>query len=92
MYSDAMPIFLIVPTTNTHSIDVSVQNLIDSKKRFQLPLGQWLVSYSGTTSQLSDELDITPGKVGTCIVFGVSNYWGFAGKDVWEWLQRYEKD
>ena len=49
--------------------------------------GQWLVAYKGTSQQLSDELGISDGSIGSCIIFAISGYWGRAPTSIWEWLK-----
>jgi hypothetical protein len=56
-----------------------------------LPNGDWLVAYTGTSKQLSDELGITEGDKGSAIVLNFSGHWGRARKDVWEWIDEYSK-
>lgn len=79
--------FVVIPTmSETSTLDAKVQARFGTKC-FQLPLGQWLVAYDGTSKQLSDELGISEGEVGvTALVLGISGYFGRANKDIWEWM------
>src|SRR5207302_2353856 len=53
--------------------------------------GQWLVAFNGTAQALYSKLISaadqdtlpTPGGI---IVFGVGGYYGFASRDMWEWM------
>lgn len=54
---------------------------------------QWLVASSSTTQEVSAHLGIydaanpSGARVGDGIVVAVSNYFGYAPKNVWEWLR-----
>jgi len=53
----------------------------------------YFVSYRGTTRELAEAIGYSdPSSVGTGIVVPVSNYFGYASKNLWEWLSVYEKD
>lgn len=48
----------------------------------------YFVSYKGTTQELSAALGYGDDKtIGTGVVLPVSNYFGYAPKDLWEWLR-----
>ena len=49
-----------------------------------------MLSYDGTSRQLSDELDISTGNNGA-VIMNISAYWGFASREVWEWLAQNMK-
>jgi hypothetical protein len=57
----------------------------------RLPNGDWLVSYEGTSKQLSDELGISEGICGKAVVLNFSGFWGYADSYVWEWMGEYSK-
>lgn len=81
-----MATFVIIPVP---PIEQKLGDVISGKfgnSAYQLPQGEWLVSYQGTSKQLSDELGITDGTNGSAVVLGVTSYWGLASKDLWEWL------
>lgn len=46
----------------------------------------YFVSYNGTTRELARALGLDDNSAGAGVVLSVSNYWGFAAKDLWEWL------
>lgn len=46
----------------------------------------YFISYSGTTRELATALGLHDGSSGSGVVLPISNYWGFASKDLWEWL------
>ena len=49
-----------------------------------------MLSYDGTSRQLSDELDSSTGNNGA-VIMNISAYWGFASREVWEWLAQNMK-
>ena len=52
----------------------------------------YFVSYKGTTRELAEAVGYSGGEAGTGIVIPVSNYYGYAAKDLWEWLGIHEHD
>jgi hypothetical protein len=54
---------------------------------YDIGRGQWLVAYNGTAKALFTELteDKQPVVKGT-VVFGIGGYYGFAARDMWEWV------
>ncbi len=83
-----MALFVIIPTAvgDSPALDAAVESRF-GKKCFKLPRGEWLVSFEGTSKQLSDELKISTGELGvTSIVLNFSGYFGRANKGIWEWL------
>jgi len=53
----------------------------------------WLVSFQGTTQELSDKLTITgqaPGvksEIGSVLLTSIGTYYGRGPADMWEWLK-----
>ncbi|MRD46484.1 hypothetical protein GHT07_04300 [Caenimonas koreensis DSM 17982] len=81
-----MALFVIIPTvSDTSALDKAMTRY--EKKAYQLPRGEWLVAYEGTSRQLSDELQVTDNQLGVpCVILGFGSYFGRAGKDIWEWI------
>lgn len=52
----------------------------------------YFVSYNGTTRELAEAIGFSNGESGTGIVIPVSNYYGYAAKDLWEWINIHEHD
>ena len=52
----------------------------------------YFVSYNGTTRELAEAIGLSDGESGTGIVIPVSNYYGYAAKDLWEWIRIYEQE
>jgi hypothetical protein len=82
-----MALFLIVPTVAGvgPTIAAALEAKVPGHHR-QLPLGEFLASFNGTSKELSDILGITSGAVGQAVVVSISGYFGRAQNDVWEWL------
>lgn len=53
----------------------------------------WLVSYSGTSVELSHFLGVsnpdkkTPSSVGSALIVTIDNYYGRGSSEMWEWLK-----
>lgn len=89
-----MGTFVIIPTWQSTEQKSALKNAIVSNfdtKSYELPEGEFLVSYDGTSKQLSDLLDISDGKLGSALVLSFSGYWGRSSKDLWEWLDVNQK-
>ena len=59
-------------------------------KAMRLPKGEWLVYFDGTSQQLWEA--IAPKANGSsAIVIKIDSYWGFASKNIWEWIEVVSK-
>lgn len=85
VYHSYMATFIIIPTLGNTGIDQSLPDKLGNKA-LKLPNGEWLVSYTGTSRQLSDELGISDHESASALVLNFSSYWGRASKDIWEWV------
>ncbi len=81
-----MAVFLIVPTIDSTALSGAIAAKFPGKF-YKLPKGEWLVSYSGTSKTLSDELGISAGTSGNALVVSISGYFGRSANDMWEWIQ-----
>jgi hypothetical protein len=55
--------------------------------------GQWIISFKGTSEELSNMLGISDNKNGlSAIVLSVSGYWGFAPNNLWEFMTAHWND
>lgn len=81
-----MAVFVLVPTSRAEEIGVVIaaRHLEGS---YKLPRGEWLISYQGTSQQLSDYLGITDASTGNAVIFSVGGYYGNAPTAIWEWIQ-----
>lgn len=82
-----MGVFLVTPINNPDQIATAIKGRFDRDAYAVPKTASWLVAYEGTTIELSEELGITDGSVGTGIIVPVSNYYGRAPTDLWEWLK-----
>jgi hypothetical protein len=53
---------------------------------YDLGDGTWLIVARETAKSLSDKLGVSDGPSGSAIVLLVSNYYGRAKTDIWEWI------
>lgn len=89
-----MPVFLIVPLAkSTDPLSQAVESNVAEHDRHKLANDRgWLVTFQGTSSELSKHLGITgqpdgeKSTVGAAIVAPISSYYGRGPNDMWEWL------
>jgi hypothetical protein len=90
-----MAIYLITPLAhNVDKMDVVVSQAISERDRYKLQ-GQagWLVSYPGTTVELSNQLGVTgqPENVlpslTSVLITSIGAYYGRGSAEMWEWLK-----
>lgn len=84
-----MAIFLVVPTVPKAEIKPELKAKVGAYPHYSLPNGEYLVSFSGTSRELSDALEVTEGKNGTAVIVSVGSYYGRATNDVWEWMSAH---
>jgi hypothetical protein len=83
--------FIVIPLPTGNQI---LNELIPErfgKDSFALENGDWLVSFSGTSKQLSEEIGVSDGANGGAVVLNFSGYWGYATNDIWEWINEHSK-
>lgn len=83
--------FIVVPLS---SGKVPLSTVIPEKfgtDCYCLQNGDWLISYPGTSKQLSDDLGITDGSNGNAVILNFTGYWGRASNDIWEWINGHSK-
>ena len=90
-----MTIFLITPLAqNSKKVDLVVTSHVTERDRFKLA-GEagWLISFPGTTVELSNSLGITgqpadtPPSLASVLITSVGTYYGRGSADMWEWLK-----
>lgn len=82
-----MATFIVIPISNADNLETKLSEKFGNKP-YHLPNKEWLVSYDGTSRQLSDELGISDDATDlSAMVLNFSSYWGRANKDVWEWIE-----
>lgn len=80
-----MPIFAIIPMKDEHKLKNAMAKA--SVTYLELPRGEYLVAFKGTSIELSNQLGITDGSSGLAIVIAVGTYYGRASTDIWEWVK-----
>lgn len=96
-----MSVYLLTPLAeNVEQAGALVQDRLGNGKGdfFELPNGRgWLISFRGTSVELSNLLGITGFPEGgsptltSVLITAVNSYYGRAGSDLWEWLKvRFE--
>jgi hypothetical protein len=83
-----MAVFIIIPTPPDAQIKQSLETKL-AGKFYQMPKGEFIVSFAGTSKDLSDLLGITDGTAGTAMVASISGYFGRAPNEMWEWLKQH---
>ena len=85
-----MPAFVVIAINNPSETEARITQSFKEEDWFVIKNGAWLVDYEGTTRQLADKLELRKPSEGmakhTGIVFAISNYFGIAVPDTWEWL------
>lgn len=84
-----MAIFLVLPTDQSDPIlralkDKQTAGTVDFTA---LPKNGFVVSFSGTTQELSNLLGITDGSSASGVVVAISSYYGRAPTTLWEWIK-----
>jgi hypothetical protein len=88
-----MAIFLITPIARPDSIIQAIKTNFPDDSYVIPSTNSVFVKFSGTSKEISDKLKISDGETGTGIVVPVTNYYGRAPTDIWEWLKsRMEKE
>ena len=94
-----MPVFLVTPLAhNATQLGEAVRAKMQPEQRFELQgRGGWLVTFKGTSVELSGLLCITSTDpdvkptIGSAMVTTVGSYYGLASTTMWEWLKtRFE--
>jgi hypothetical protein len=81
-----MGIFVIFRVADPAKIKAAVEAEFPLDN-ISLDHNEWLVSMKGTAKEVSDKLKISDASNGAAIVFGMSNYFGRAPSDVWDWVK-----
>lgn len=94
-----MPVFLVTPLANNAAqIGGAIRAQLPPEAAHELQnTAGWLVSYSGTTIELSNIIGITSAdkairpSLGAAMVTSIGSYYGLAATSTWEWLKtRFE--
>lgn len=84
-----MAIFVIVPISNAHGIEKTLeeQKALEKLDFMKLPTSGFVVSFSGTAQELSSISGVSEGASGTGLVAAVSSYYGRAPTNIWDWIK-----
>lgn len=90
-----MAIYQLTPLAlNIDRADAVVAQHISERDRYKLPgRAGWLISYNGTSVELSNVLGITGQAEGqspslsSVLITSISAYYGRGSSDMWEWLK-----
>lgn len=90
-----MAIYLLTPlASNAARVREAINHHLQSKNVYELQNeAGYLVSYPGTSIELSNELEITgqpkgaPAPWGSVLITSVGSYYGRGPTDMWEWLK-----
>jgi hypothetical protein len=86
-----MSIFVVLSQVENTLLAAKIAEKFPSD-HYKLTSKQWVISSKETAKQLSDTLGITiettkSGPTGSAIILSISNYWGRASNDFWEWMK-----
>ena len=94
-----MSVFLAAPLAqNAKNLASAVKASVAEDDRYALPNDMgWLISFKGTTIELSNHIGITgqekgvSSPVGSTMIVSIGTYFGRGSADMWEWLKtRFE--
>lgn len=87
--SMAMTIFAVIkqPGPNSEKLAGAVVSHFP-QQHYDLGNGTWLVAETGTASDVSTKLGITPeGEAGSAVILEVASYYGRANPAIWTWVK-----
>ncbi len=94
-----MAVYLLTPLAdNVAQARAVIEARVADEDFYELPNGRgWLISYRGTSIELSNFLGVTGFPEGgsptltSVLITSIGAYYGRAGADMWEWLKvRFE--
>jgi len=81
-----MALYVVMATSPVHAIAIQAKiNAALPDLYRQINDYCWLVVGSGTAKEITEKIGINRGPE-TAVVVASSGYFGFAGKDIWEWI------
>ena len=81
-------IFAVIPFESSPVLQEKIRELEVPTYDAEAP-GVYFVSFKGTTRKLAEALGYNEDDEETGVVIPVSNYFGFASQNLWEWLEAY---
>lgn len=88
-----MPVYLVIPLEKKEEIEKALSKLPNENVYKMQENSGWLVSYKGTSKELSYELGIgteengTVSSIGSALVSSLTAYYGYGPTEMWEWIR-----
>ena len=84
-----MAIFAVIPkdAISRAQIESKLRERYATSDVIEVGSGQWLLSATGTPTEVSNNLGITEPPNVSALVLSVTGYWGRAPTTVWDWLK-----
>lgn len=81
-----MAVFVVIPLNGADQLSTKIATKF--AERSLVAGSSWLISFDGTSRQLSEELGVDGEHKGvSALVIAAQSYWGRAPLDVWEWIK-----
>jgi hypothetical protein len=81
-----MAIFVIFRVTQPAQLEAALKREFPND-HYKVADREWLVSGMGSARAISDQLGISEGTSSSAIVFKMTNYFGRAPTEIWDWIQ-----
>jgi hypothetical protein len=81
-----MSIFVVFRVSNPDKMQAALEAAVPNDF-LDAGHNEWLVSFKGTTKDLSDKLGVSDGSNGAAIIFGMAGYFGRAPTNIWDWIK-----
>ncbi len=86
-------VYVVIPFRPGPAIQQLIEALPNMGVYIAMAPSAYFISYRGTTKELAEAIGYNGDEgAGTGIVLPVSNYFGYASKDLWEWLAIHAND
>ena len=80
-----MAIFAVIQTRESPKLAENIHKM----SNLEVAKDAWLVSFAGTTNDLSEQLEVDSGKAGSAIILKVATYSGRTVPSTWDWLRTH---
>jgi hypothetical protein len=82
-----MNAFAVMSKAENPALDAAVEKEFPGT-HLKLASNTWLVTAKGlTTREVSEKIGVKPGGISGVVVAKIDSYFGFASRDIWEWLK-----
>jgi hypothetical protein len=84
-----MTIFAVIPQTEQGSQGTLTDGVRKGfpAAHYDLGHGAWLVSGQGTAQDISTQIGVTDGAMGTAVIVEIGSYYGRANPAIWTWIK-----